>query len=48
LVVETMTETTPDDVTRLPPAYVIKAKAQRLKKSDMSLTGGTSGIFSFF
>ena len=40
-----MVETTPDDITRLPPAYVIKAKAQKLKKSDMSLTGGTSDPF---
>ncbi len=43
LIVDKLKETIADDVTRLPPAYIIKAKAQKLKKADLSLSGGSSG-----
>ena len=38
-----LTPTEPDPQSYVPPAYIVKAKAQKLPKSDLSLSGGSSG-----
>ena len=41
--VEKMEPTQEDDINKLPPAFIVKARAQKLPKSDFGLKGGSSG-----